>query len=502
MAHLLGVAVLLQCYIELEFFFFVWNNMGADYLLMQQVVFSGPNCYWSQETEVQGASGDSCFVWLPSASCKALPNSGISLSWAVFLKQTKTLAVSLHTRKDVILGCEQVGAVARHRRQCAYGAAAKQYFTWFFFYWLVPTSMRGCCSRHHLPPVLPVTHGSHLLYITGHPTRPPSFRTPLPSISWERQLHLSVQNKAILFVWSNPKMCRTTHIEPLLVQVEHQTANCKLQTAPWCFHAVCGVAAMGFAVRVRSAGQKYGPTCHQRDRADVTEFVTLVRLSSLGQHVGALALAGYKRRKSALAAGPIWSTVFTFEVYCALRWLFFNLINMAKYKFDWINCFWQNSSELQSAKKKIIDKYYNKKSVDGHSPRRVSKNMTACMDRSYDKTKCQTACPGVMEDMMLIVSLDGQGQGYFILKGSLSVNNVSFNSLLLIYFFAFVDSLLSYLWLSAGQLRCQSLFWTLNYILLSKHTFLLSSLFYRIYFDHNNYNVFNILCSAIMYSDV
>ena len=64
---------------------------------------------------------------------------------------------------------------------------------------------------------------------------------------------------------------------------------------------------MGFAVRVRSAGQKYEPTCHQMDRADVTEFVTLdlVRLSSLGQHVGVLALAGYKRRKSALTAGPI-----------------------------------------------------------------------------------------------------------------------------------------------------------------------------------------------------
>ena len=62
---------------------------------------------------------------------------------------------------------------------------------------------------------------------------------------------------------------------------------------------------MGFAVRVRSAGQKYGPTCHQRDRADVTEFFTLVRLSSLGQHVGVLALAGYKRRKSALTANPI-----------------------------------------------------------------------------------------------------------------------------------------------------------------------------------------------------
>ena len=53
---------------------------------------------------------------------------------------------------------------------------------------------------------------------------------------------------------------------------------------------------MGFAVRVRSAGQKYGPTCHQRDRADVTEFVTLVLLPSLGQHVGVSALAGYKPR--------------------------------------------------------------------------------------------------------------------------------------------------------------------------------------------------------------
>ena len=65
------------------------------------------------------------------------------------------------------------------------------------------------------------------------------------------------------------------------------------------------MTVMGFAVRVRSAGQKYGPTCHQRNRPDVTEFVTLVRLSSLGQHVDVLALAGYKRRKSALAAGPI-----------------------------------------------------------------------------------------------------------------------------------------------------------------------------------------------------
>ena len=59
--------------------------------------------------------------------------------------------------------------------------------------------------------------------------------------------------------------------------------------------------------------KKYGPTCHQRDCADVTEFVTLVRLSSLGQHVGVLALAGYKRRKSALAANPI-PTVITIQV--------------------------------------------------------------------------------------------------------------------------------------------------------------------------------------------
>ena len=78
---------------------------------------------------------------------------------------------------------------------------------------------------------------------------------------------------------------------------------------------------MGFAVRVRSAGQKYGPTCHQRDRADVTEFVTLVRLSSLGQHVGVLALAGYKRRKSALTAGPItWPSRGCWEYCLAVVW--------------------------------------------------------------------------------------------------------------------------------------------------------------------------------------
>ena len=48
------------------------------------------------------------------------------------------------------------------------------------------------------------------------------------------------------------------------------------------------------------------PTCHQRDRADVTEFVTLMRLSSLGQHVGVLALAGYKRPEIRSDAGPYW----------------------------------------------------------------------------------------------------------------------------------------------------------------------------------------------------
>ena len=77
---------------------------------------------------------------------------------------------------------------------------------------------------------------------------------------------------------------------------------------------------MGFAVRVRSAGQKYGPTCHQRDRADVTEFVTLVRLSSLEQHVGVLALAGYKRRKSALTANPIKGSSQKSQVYCEWEW--------------------------------------------------------------------------------------------------------------------------------------------------------------------------------------
>ena len=87
------------------------------------------------------------------------------------------------------------------------------------------------------------------------------------------------------------------------------------QTSPFVggFHT-CWIMLMGFAVRVRSAGQKYGPTCHQRDRADVTEFVTLVRLSSLGQHVGVLALAGYKRRKSALTAGPIVGANYLYNI--------------------------------------------------------------------------------------------------------------------------------------------------------------------------------------------
>ena len=106
---------------------------------------------------------------------------------------------------------------------------------------------------------------------------------------------------------------------------------------------------MGFAVRVRSAGQKYGPTCHQRDRADVTEFVTLVRLSSLGQHVGVLALAGYKRRKSALTADPIanlssgiWLTLFE-EFFPCFRYqsdLFPCVSDLKKYR----PCDWYESS--------------------------------------------------------------------------------------------------------------------------------------------------------------
>ena len=83
------------------------------------------------------------------------------------------------------------------------------------------------------------------------------------------------------------------HLQEWSVMVMHVFCRCK------------NTITMGFAIRVRSAGQKYGPTCHQRDRADITEFVTLVRLSSLGQHVGVLALARYKRRKSALTADPI-----------------------------------------------------------------------------------------------------------------------------------------------------------------------------------------------------
>ena len=70
-------------------------------------------------------------------------------------------------------------------------------------------------------------------------------------------------------------------------------------------NSVCTGVRRPRQIRGPKYGPKYGPTCHQRDRADVTEFVTLVRLSSLGQHVDVLALAGYKRRKSALTAGPI-----------------------------------------------------------------------------------------------------------------------------------------------------------------------------------------------------
>ena len=91
------------------------------------------------------------------------------------------------------------------------------------------------------------------------------------------------------------------------IHLDHQLVKTDGQQIIWVGSSQSGGLhlGMGFAVRVRSAGQKYGPTCHQRDRADVTEFVTLVRLSSLGQHVGVLALAGYKRWKSALTAGPI-----------------------------------------------------------------------------------------------------------------------------------------------------------------------------------------------------
>ena len=58
--------------------------------------------------------------------------------------------------------------------------------------------------------------------------------------------------------------------------------------------------SMGFGPQLEETSKKtfsyrdiaidisYGPMCHQRDRADVTEFVTLVRSSSLGQHVGVL----------------------------------------------------------------------------------------------------------------------------------------------------------------------------------------------------------------------
>ena len=87
--------------------------------------------------------------------------------------------------------------------------------------------------------------------------------------------------------------------------INRPTAWAAAAQVTWYQAAALFKQRMGFAVRVRSAGQKYGPTCHQRDRADVTEFITLVRLSSLGQHVGVLALAEYKRRKSALTAGPI-----------------------------------------------------------------------------------------------------------------------------------------------------------------------------------------------------
>ena len=53
--------------------------------------------------------------------------------------------------------------------------------------------------------------------------------------------------------------------------MSESVSSCSEWLPEFCAKIVC----MGFAVRVRSAGQTYGPTCHQRDRADVTEFVTL-----------------------------------------------------------------------------------------------------------------------------------------------------------------------------------------------------------------------------------
>ena len=62
---------------------------------------------------------------------------------------------------------------------------------------------------------------------------------------------------------------------------------------------------MGFAVRVRSTGQKYGPTCPPKGpcwRHRVYHLGAIVVACMGSTLIGVLALAGYKRRKSALTA--------------------------------------------------------------------------------------------------------------------------------------------------------------------------------------------------------
>ena len=126
--------------------------------------------------------------------------------------------------------------------------------------------------------------GNHMMYVSGV--------VEVEVKSTEEDLRHSVERYASVAWLASPSAVPAPHNKPprAVSEIVHP------------FHLLL---PMGFAVRVRSAGQKCRPTCHQRDRADVTEFVTLVRLSSLGQHVGILVLAGYKRRKSALTAGPI-----------------------------------------------------------------------------------------------------------------------------------------------------------------------------------------------------
>ena len=92
-------------------------------------------------------------------------------------------------------------------------------------------------------------------------------------------------------VWLSPQRAHLPRTYRSSVYTTWRVGNAWLTPAA-CRPRLSVTGIMGFAVRVRSPGQKYGPACHQRDRANVTKFVTLVRLSSLGQHVGVLALAG------------------------------------------------------------------------------------------------------------------------------------------------------------------------------------------------------------------